>query len=448
MKIKPVVLYTNPSDTFEPAISNEGKLVVVDLTEQARKSSLLRHKVYKLIDQSKLSEDVQDLLNLSLMAYTVDQTVSREANGYLNWSRHFKCYVPVANPDKWDSVKGLLQEMFSFLSGDKWEFVFRSGLPESAKLISKTYNLPDSITKVCLFSGGLDSFIGALDLLHHGENVALISHYKAGGVERKAQHELVNLLQSEYNKQLAINYPFYVQPNQSLKDAEKEISSRARSLLFIGLGIAVASCLGNIPLIIPENGFISLNVPLTFTRHGSHSTRTTHPYFLYLFQQILDSLDIHIRLDNPYQFKTKGEMVAECENPALLKGHFRTTLSCAHPDQARFQKLPPGTHCGYCTPCIIRRASLEWNDLRDDLYVKDIKSTHISPVNDSGRDPRAFRLALERYRTMNPKHTLIHIMNSGPLSHFSKQELIDLTRMYRQGMKEVEEVLPRYESLS
>ena len=442
MNIKPVLLRTNTDDTFEPNTADEGKLVVVDLTEQARQSSPLHHKIFELIDQTKLSDDVQDLLNLSLMAYTVDQTVSREVNGYLNWSRHLKCYVSVTTPDKWELVREDLQDMLSFLSGDRWELIFRQCSPESAKIVSKSYVLPENMTKVCLFSGGLDSFIGAIDLLHDGSNVALVGHHKMGGPERKAQEKLVQELKSLYSSQTLIDYLFYAQPKQSVNGSEKENSSRARSLLFIGLGLAVANCLGNVPQVIPENGFISLNVPLTFTRYGSHSTRTTHPYFLNTFQGILDKLDISIQLENPYQFKTKGEMVRECKNQTTLKTHFKTTLSCAHPDQARFKKLAPGTHCGYCTPCIIRRASLECNGLRDDFYVKDIKADVISPVNDSGRDPRAFRLALERYRAMNPKHTLIHIMNSGPLSHFSQLELVALARMYREGMKEIEQVLP------
>jgi hypothetical protein len=116
-----------------------------------------------------------------------------------------------------------------------------------------------------------------------------------------------------------------------------------------------------------------------------------------------------------------------------------------HPSQSRYQKLPPGTHCGYCTPCIIRRASLESNGLRDDHYEIDVMKDVVSARSNKGRDPRAFRLALERYRTMNPKHTLIHIMNSGPLSYFSQSELVSLTRMYREGMKEIEQVLPRNE---
>ncbi|GAB3753053.1 Qat anti-phage system QueC-like protein QatC [Spirosoma pomorum] len=445
MNVKPILLQTSAVDTFTPDTAGDAELLVVDLTEQDRESTLLQHKVYQLIDQTKLTEEVQDLLNMTLMAYAADQAVSREMNGYLNWSRHFRCYVPVKTLSKWIAIQEDLQKMLSFLSGDKWEFVFRQGTADTAKLISKKYVFPEDLTKVCLFSGGLDSFIGAIDLLQQGEQLALVGHHKKGGGEGQTQEELFSLLKKTYHDQEVINFPFYVQPNQAFKGAQKEVSSRARSILFIGLGLAVANCCNNIPLIIPENGFISLNVPLTFTRHGSHSTRTTHPYFLHSFQQILSKLGIPILLDNPYQFKTKGEMVSGCGNPSLLKVHFKSTLSCAHPDQARFKKMPPGTHCGYCTPCLIRRASLEANGLRDTKYVIDVQTDPIPAYKDSGRDPRAFRLALERYRVMDPKHTLIHIMNSGPLSHFSQQELINLTRMYRQGMQEVEQILPRNE---
>ncbi|KAA9341158.1 Qat anti-phage system QueC-like protein QatC [Larkinella humicola] len=442
MNVKPILLRTNATDTFRPDTIGDAELLVVDFSEQDRQSMLLQHKVYRLIDQTKLTEEIQDLLNITLMAYAVDQTVSREINGYLNWSRHFRCYVPVKILPKWEAIQEELQKMLSFLSGDKWEFVFREGTPDTAKLISKKYAFPNTLTKVCLFSGGLDSFIGAIDLLHRGDHLALVGHHKKGGGEGQTQEELFQLLKSTYPNQNVVNFPFYVQPNQAFEGAQKEVSSRARSILFIGLGLAVANCCNNIPLIIPENGFISLNVPLTFTRHGSHSTRTTHPYFLYSFQQILNKLSIPIQIDNPYQFKTKGEMVGDCENPALLKAHFKSTLSCAHPDQARFKKLPPGTHCGYCTPCLIRRASLEVNGLRDTKYVMNVQTDPIHVHKGSGRDPRAFRLALERFRVMNPRHTLIHIMNSGPLSHFSQQELIDLTNMYRKGMQEIEQILP------
>ena len=75
-----------------------------------------------------------------------------------------------------------------------------------------------------------------------------------------------------------------------------------------------------VELLIPENGFISLNIPLTPLRVGTFSTRTTHPLFISQMQDILDALGINVRLSNPYQFKTKGEMLHECQGPIPTPG--------------------------------------------------------------------------------------------------------------------------------
>lgn len=50
------------------------------------------------------------------------------------------------------------------------------------------------------------------------------------------------------------------------------------------------SLFGHVPentidLFVPENGFISINPPLTSRRLGSHSTHTTHPQFIAGFKK-------------------------------------------------------------------------------------------------------------------------------------------------------------------
>ena len=62
-----------------------------------------------------------------------------------------------------------------------------------------------------------------------------------------------------------------------------------------------------VSICIPENGVISLNIPLTTHRVGSLSTRTTHPYYIGLLQLLIDGPGIPVKLINPYQFCTKGE---------------------------------------------------------------------------------------------------------------------------------------------
>src|SRR5690606_10145225 len=99
-----------------------------------------------------------------------------------------------------------------------------------------------------------------------------------------------------------------------------EITMRSRSLLFIALGISVAAHLGDgTPLLIPENGTIALNVPLTPARRGSCSTRTAHPHYLALLQKWLGSIGLNHPLKNPLAEKTKGEAVTECLDSVLLK---------------------------------------------------------------------------------------------------------------------------------
>jgi hypothetical protein len=70
---------------------------------------------------------------------------------------------------------------------------------------------------------------------------------------------------------------------------------------------------------VPENGLIALNVPLDQLRLGSNSTRTTHPYYMARWNDLLDALGIDGDVQNSFWDKTKGEMAASCRNPALLK---------------------------------------------------------------------------------------------------------------------------------
>src|SRR5262249_51932596 len=86
-----------------------------------------------------------------------------------------------------------------------------------------------------------------------------------------------------------------------------EPSSRSRSLLFLALGLAVASIHG-VPLWIPENGFASINPPLGSERLGSLSTRTTHPTFLQGLTAALAKVGAHSAIENPFAGSTKGEM--------------------------------------------------------------------------------------------------------------------------------------------
>ena len=63
-----------------------------------------------------------------------------------------------------------------------------------------------------------------------------------------------------------------------------------------------------------------------------------------------------VRSGNLYWDRTKGEMTAGCREPALLKKLAVDSLSCSSP--TRGDGRAASSICGYCLPCLIRRASL------------------------------------------------------------------------------------------
>jgi 7-cyano-7-deazaguanine synthase in queuosine biosynthesis len=443
MKTWHIVLKTNSNDTYDYDCSESEQKIIVVIGSYADNNSIVRTHVLEYFEDENIypTRNAYDLLNIGLNIYAADQIVSREIDGFQNWSRHFILHAPVHNLTEWETIKNDFENLLSFLSGDKWEIRFR----QHTKIIfseKRTINNPNKLEIVSLLSGGLDSYIGAINLLESGKKVAFISHYKGGTAEKSAQDKLYGNFSSIYKKNPHQHYQFFVQPNQTHSLAIKEDTSRCRSIIFMVLGIAVASSLGeDIKVNVPENGFISLNVPLTPTRLSSHSTRTTHPFYMNLFNKILNTLNIKVELINPYRFKTKGEMILECSNKEIIKSNFKFTVSCAHPDQARWEGKTPGMSCGYCTPCIIRRAALKRANLHENEYAVDILNQPPTPTGKKGRDLRAFKLSIERFKKLNNITLLSHIFSSGPIPFSDKSELNNYVGIYTRGIKEVSDFL-------
>jgi len=166
------------------------------------------------------------------------------------------------------------------------------------------------------------------------------------------------------------------------------------------------------PLYVPENGFISLNVPLSRARMGSCSTRTTHPFYFQGVRNILAGLGCRTTILNPYRFSTKGEMIQQCTNQALIRSIAPATISCSHPAVGRFWGLPFG-NCGYCLPCIIRRAAMHKAEITDQ-YNYDV-CTDVKLVTESrrGRDVRAIFRGLQRWS--NEQMELVELLSTGPI---------------------------------
>lgn len=212
----------------------------------------------------------------------------------------------------------------------------------------------------------------------------------------------------------------------------REPSTRGRSLAFYAFAVLAASRIAGAPVqvFIPENGFICINPPLVPGRVASLSTRTTHPLFIAELQALLEGLDIGVRLELPYRFKTKGEMLRECVDQTLLSTLAADSTSCG-----RFRTYNR-KHCGRCVPCMIRRASfLAWRPGRDTTQYT-FPSVVGSGKSSGPDDPMAAALAVLSARQKGLNRFL-----GGTLAFASLNERPLYRRVLQAGLDELEALL-------
>ncbi|MBY0247567.1 MAG: hypothetical protein K2Q17_07855 [Nitrospiraceae bacterium] len=391
------------------------------------------------------SEIGVDLITLAAHVHAADTRISRFTESQDTWTREFRLVVPVSAPPLWTATSDLLSRMLNFLTGDKWDIGFRprpTGFSTIVPRRSKTLIAPpfDSIS---LFSGGLDSLIGAIDALEAGQVPLLVSHAGEGATS-DAQQQCFDTLKSHYRTNSFDRLRLWLNFSKSLvRDVESENTTRGRSFLFFALGIFAGTGI-NQPFVlkVPENGLIALNIPLDMVRLGALSTRTTHPFYMARWNELLSLLGINGRVENPYWDKTKGEMVAACGNQRLLIDIIPASLSCSSPTKGRWQGRAI-EHCGYCLPCLIRKAALQHalglgNDPTT-YSIDNLNAQVLDTLRAEGQQIRSFQLAIQRLG-QNPELARILIHKSGSLAD-QPQNLAGLADVYRRGMNEVAALL-------
>jgi len=323
-----------------------------------------------------------DFFLISAIVYGVDNLLSRTIHSNDGWTRDIEVEFPVNNLSVWNGKEAKLKQILDFLTGDNWSVTFIQNIQDTfyvpRPLSRRRKSLPpsyviDSIKTTSLFSGGLDSLIGVIDELEKlrvGERMLLVSHFdnKSRG-PNDDQTKLLRHLKSEYPDKID-----WVQSKLALSRKDSignrltiENNYRSRSLFFIGLGCYLTPVE---ELIIPENGTISINYPLTPSRVSSLSTRTTHPFVLKKTQELLSDIGLTIRIYNPYSYRTKGEMVLECTNQSFLQRIFYESVSCGKRGrrQFHFDNAEEKNNCGRCMPCIYRRSALHKANLDDERH--------------------------------------------------------------------------------
>jgi hypothetical protein len=337
----------------------DGHAVHMDVEGSAQNVNLKIADITKAMVKN-IPDVLLDLLEVAAYVYCADQRLGR-GSGTLpdygsDWRRDMRFTIPVRLPDLWESagVKEPLRQTLGFLSDDTYSFSFvKAPKPLAQKslyfsgLIDGTF-VPDEIG---LFSGGLDSFAGAVeDLVDNHKNLALVGHHSATKVLNVQKNLIEGLRKRGLGKQL-----FHIPINVTNSGvAAREYTQRTRSFLFASLGVIIARMFGKDRLTFYENGVVSINIPIAKDVKGGRATRTTHPKVLRGFEAIFSALlEREIAILTPLEWSTKKEVTQKIGKSGF-EDLLSKTVSCTRPRE--MTTLKP--HCGSCSQCIDRRFAI------------------------------------------------------------------------------------------
>jgi 7-cyano-7-deazaguanine synthase in queuosine biosynthesis len=308
---------------------------------------------------SNIPNELLDLLEIGAYVYAADQHIGRGSETLANygqsWRRDLNFIIPVRNPDLWNSpdLRRALEETLGFLAGETYRLSFECAAAPMAEKqryfeFSEGGIEPD---EVALFSGGVDSFAGAVEgIVGHGRKMVLIGHHSANKI-KGVQTELVNELCNRGHK---ANIQYISVEVRNSGSEVREYTQRTRSFLFACLAVGIAHMLGKDRFSFYENGVVSLNLPLTKDTIESRATRTTHPRVINGFQDIFSLvLKRQITIDHPFQWVTKKEVTQKISQYGM-ESLIGLTNSCTRPRAWTTKQK----HCGACSQCIDRRFAI------------------------------------------------------------------------------------------
>lgn len=320
-----------------------------------------------------------DVVRIALTVLAADRSVLRKGGGS-DWNqRDIHLEVPVSDAVIWNAVAEDLAKTLGFLSGDRWSLHFEQERPAAEAPVRVDGGAVPS--RVVLLSGGADSAVGGLysrSLLKDDEHHVLLSHFAntmLRPIQIRVAEEIGRLFPCGNQEHVVVHLG---RRGERIDGTPypSESTTRSRSLLFLALGLAVAS-VHRVPLWVPENGFASINPPLGRERLGSLSTRTTHPKFLKDLSDVLSKAGAHAVIENPFALATKGEMYRRVVDSVGLEEastFLSATHSCALTGQ-RAHGFGGERPCGVCFGCVLRRASFASSGVAD-------RSNYIAPSDD------------------------------------------------------------------
>lgn len=319
-------------------------------TEPGRSDTIRSDLGWRAAELGAPSPPSRDLLRVVTAAYIADRA-ARQPD--LRLARTLTLTVHVEEPEAWTAeAKERLVDLLHWLTGDDWALRCVRA-PKGGTTNAPTLDLPIA-DDVCLLSGGLDSFCGALIRVRQPGTVCFLGHADTSTAVRHAQQRLQQHLAALTPPTSYLQYA--LRPLGHLRNRVP----KTRSLLFMAMAVAAATGTGARRVLVPENGFTSINPPLEPSRGGVLTTRSTHPWTFHAFAELLDALGLgQVEVVNPHAHLTKGELVQQAlgEAAADVIDLASETVSCAKINAGRPKGGNPNAQCGLCVACLVRRAA-------------------------------------------------------------------------------------------
>lgn len=341
-------------------------------------------------DCFKLNDRGKDLLEIAGYVFAADRKTARgrsNAVEYHSWARSFHFHIGVRDLKFWNKpdIQTLLEQALCFMTGDhSYKFTFSKAEPDPPSNLFDNENFeidkPENF-EVMLFSGGIDSLAGAIELLETTKaQVCLVSHQSGQLSTLKTQRVICDELRNIYTAKRVKHYKFKC--GLSVEDSKDE-TQRTRSFLYTSIAFALASTYSHNRIYLFENGITSINFAETQDLMNARASRTTHPQTIYRLQELFTAIaESEFKIINPYLFKTKTDVVE------IIKKFDKLELLDSSVSCSRTRNHPPGfTHCGVCSQCIDRRFAVYAADvnrydgnnlyhfdfLKDDIETDEIK---------------------------------------------------------------------------
>lgn len=290
-----------------------------------------------------------DFLLLACAAYVADKSVRRDLTPDA-WTRDIELHMPQLDQSRFDAEA--VRRVLVHMTGDRWTIKMFEVQREWLPFDIAQQQQPVDVSAVALFSGGLDSFA---HLAATAEPTLFVSQ-----TQRSELNALQQVLCQKNGSAGSVlrQFSFILNRRPPLPPPpfDLESSTRSRSLLFFAAAVAAAAALAIETVVVPENGFVSLNPPLVAARRGTLSTRTTHPTTIHLVNGLLQDGGLNVTLVNPFMRYSKGEVAAVALGAAPTSATL-ATVSCSRASSRTGGPIHYG-NCGYCFPCLVRRAGI------------------------------------------------------------------------------------------